>query len=145
MAKKHPAPKEAAPSRNGTRAPNHSAAWLTKQREKLESQRDRLRQNINSETDQLKVFGTTEPREDADIAEESWEDEEVSRTVEVLQTRFSQIGEALERLRSGRYGICDDCKKAIPRERLEAVPSAIRCVACQEKHEAKTAKRSEPY
>jgi DnaK suppressor protein len=33
---------------------------------------------------------------------------------------------------SGEYGVCEDCGKAIPQKRLEAVPWALRCVACQE-------------
>jgi len=132
---------------NGRRphSPGLPADLLSKLKEKLEKQRETLRQEIGNETDQLKVFGTPDPREDADIAEETWEDEEVSRTVEVLQVRFGQIEEALDRLRSGAYGICADCKKPIPRERLEAFPSAIRCVSCQEKHEAKTARPPKNY
>src|SRR6185503_349228 len=140
---KRGSPKEVNSSRtNGRRPPSPTlpAGFLSKLKEKLERQRETLRKEIGIETEQLKVFGTPEPREDADIAEETWEDEEVARTVEVLQVRFRQIEEALERMRSGSYGICVDCKKVIPRERIEAFASAIRCVSCQEKHEAKTPK-----
>ncbi len=147
MAKKRTSSsKEANPRNNGRRSlsPNLPADLLSKLKEKLERQRETLRQEIGTETDQLKVFGTPDPREDADIAEETWEDEEVSRTVEVLQVRFGQIEEALERIRSGGYGTCLDCQRPIPRERLEAIPSAIRCVSCQEKHEAKTARPPKP-
>ena len=37
---------------------------------------------------------------------------------------------ALRRLDEGTYGICDSCGRAIPFERLEAIPYARRCVAC---------------
>ena len=37
---------------------------------------------------------------------------------------------ALERLESGSYGICAGCGEAIPTARLEALPTATRCVAC---------------
>ena len=142
MAKKRPAPSKVKVS--GSRSPSLPAEWIGRQKEKLEAHREQLRREISAETEQLKVFGTPDPREDADIAEETWEDEEVTRTVEVLQARFRQIEEALERIRSGACGVCIDCKRAIPRERLEAVPSAIRCVSCQEKHEAKTARPPKP-
>jgi len=46
---------------------------------------------------------------------------------------------ALERIRSGDYGICENCGEPIHPKRLEAVPWATMCVACQslaENHEA---------
>lgn len=46
---------------------------------------------------------------------------------------LNHIEEALERIENGSYGICDDCEKPIPEERLLAVPTATRCVPCKEK------------
>lgn len=40
------------------------------------------------------------------------------------------IEEALQRLDAGTYGRCVDCGESIPRARLEARPTAARCVAC---------------
>lgn len=37
---------------------------------------------------------------------------------------------ALEEIRNGTYGTCAGCGRAIPFERLEAVPRARTCVAC---------------
>jgi RNA polymerase-binding transcription factor len=122
-----------------------SGDWVTKQKERLEKEREHLRREIASRADQLKVFGTPDPREDADIAEETWEDEEVTRTVDVLQERFRQVEVALERINGGSYGKCVDCKQTIPRQRLDAVPSATRCVSCQEKLEAKTERPPEAH
>jgi DnaK suppressor protein len=31
--------------------------------------------------------------------------------------------------------ICLDCEKRIPQKRLNVLPSAVRCIACQEKRE----------
>lgn len=44
---------------------------------------------------------------------------------------LAEIDLALDRLRCGRYGRCVDCGQAIGRERLEVLPSAARCMACQ--------------
>ena len=44
---------------------------------------------------------------------------------------------AEERVAAGRYGICIDCGRAIDYERLEAYPSAKRCLPCQQ-HREKT-------
>jgi DnaK suppressor protein len=42
---------------------------------------------------------------------------------------------ALLRVESGTYGDCIDCGEPIPFERLETMPTALRCVDCQEKFE----------
>ena len=34
------------------------------------------------------------------------------------------------------YGICEDCGNPIPEKRLQAIPHATRCVACQADYEA---------
>lgn len=45
------------------------------------------------------------------------------------------IEEALERLDDGTYGICVNCGKPIGAPRLEAMPWAHHCIACQELEE----------
>lgn len=40
------------------------------------------------------------------------------------------IRAALNRLESGKYGICARCGDDIPHDRLRAVPSAALCVSC---------------
>lgn len=41
------------------------------------------------------------------------------------------LEEALQRIEDGTYGICKVCKKLIPKARLEAVPTATKCVSCK--------------
>ena len=49
------------------------------------------------------------------------------------------VDEALERLDSGSFGDCRVCGGGIGRPRLEAVPTATRCIDCKSKEdEAKT-------
>lgn len=45
---------------------------------------------------------------------------------------LTYIDQALERVENGTYGECFDCKNEIPRDRLQAVPTATRCVPCKE-------------
>lgn len=47
------------------------------------------------------------------------------------------VTEALERMRSGTYGVCRSCAQLIPDERLLAVPWTRYCVGCQERSEKK--------
>ena len=42
------------------------------------------------------------------------------------------IEAALERIRTGGFGACEDCGEAITSSRLRAVPWAPKCVACQQ-------------
>jgi DnaK suppressor protein len=42
------------------------------------------------------------------------------------------IEAALARIESEEYGVCLDCGNAIPGARLDAIPWAVRCIACQE-------------
>jgi RNA polymerase-binding transcription factor DksA len=42
---------------------------------------------------------------------------------------------ALDRIEKGTFGRCEDCGVDIPAERLDVVPYARSCVACERKHE----------
>jgi len=42
---------------------------------------------------------------------------------------------AEQRLSAGRYGVCTDCGAAIDYKRLEAYPTAKRCITCQQRRE----------
>jgi DnaK suppressor protein len=42
---------------------------------------------------------------------------------------------AMQRLSTGRYGLCIDCDVAIPARALEASPEIERCAACQAAYE----------
>jgi DnaK suppressor protein len=48
---------------------------------------------------------------------------------------LAKIDEALHRLDNGSYGLCADCGTDIPEARLQALPFADRCRACQERTE----------
>jgi RNA polymerase-binding transcription factor DksA len=50
---------------------------------------------------------------------------------------LSEVDAALARIRTGAYGECRDCGEPIALARLSAYPTAMRCLACQAKHEKK--------
>lgn len=43
---------------------------------------------------------------------------------------LEQVEAALERIRTGTYGVCEQCGRAIDAERLRAVPYASACIEC---------------
>jgi DnaK suppressor protein len=51
------------------------------------------------------------------------------------RTTLGLIDQALERIKKGAYGVCEVCESELAQKRLEAVPWARHCTACQEKHE----------
>jgi DnaK suppressor protein len=65
---------------------------------------------------------------------------EVDRDADELR----RIDSALLRLNDGSYGLCADCDRAIPVARLQAEPTALRCVHCQELFEKTHATQSTP-
>src|SRR6266704_2306246 len=52
-----------------------------------------------------------------------------------LVQRAKGLLDALQRLRVGTYGRCDECEASIPIARLRALPSATTCVRCQVRRE----------
>ena len=55
---------------------------------------------------------------------------------EASWAKIREIDEALERIRDGSFGLCDDCGEVISRARLEAIPYARQCLECRKKEEA---------
>lgn len=51
------------------------------------------------------------------------------------QHLLEKINEALARIDSGDYGICEDCEEEIGLKRLEARPVATHCIDCKIKQE----------
>ena len=49
--------------------------------------------------------------------------------------KLNLIDAALERLDRGDFGECRECGEDIPRKRLNVIPWAAHCVACQERFE----------
>jgi RNA polymerase-binding protein DksA len=65
---------------------------------------------------------------------------EIDRDADELR----RIDTALHRLSEGSYGLCEDCGQRIPEARLEAEPTALRCIRCQELYEKTHAGNSTP-
>jgi len=48
-----------------------------------------------------------------------------------LELRLKNIDLALEKIKKGKYGVCEKCKKEIPTDRLRVSPEARFCLKCQ--------------
>jgi RNA polymerase-binding transcription factor DksA len=69
--------------------------------------------------------------EDVDLAQALSDRETSDILVHLLDQNRAQVERALERVREGAYGLCEDCGHRIPSERLRFQPAATRCVECQ--------------
>jgi RNA polymerase-binding transcription factor DksA len=66
----------------------------------------------------------------ADSSQVTAERGEAERLASDLQESLDDVDNALERLAGGTYGICERCGNAISEARLEAMPTARRCLDC---------------
>ena len=51
-------------------------------------------------------------------------------------SEIREIDEALERIRDGSFGLCEECDKPIAKGRLEAIPYARLCLPCKTAEES---------
>ena len=57
-------------------------------------------------------------------------DDEAAIQADAIESRLAVIDEAIDRIDSGRYGLCLVCGSAVADERLEALPGAALCQVC---------------
>ena len=73
----------------------------------------------------------------ADVATDTY-DREFSLSLASNERKLIyEFDDALKKIDEGTFGICEDCKCLIAKNRLKAVPEARLCVKCQEKREKK--------
>lgn len=93
---------------------------------------------------------TIAAEKEAEMEERAQEERTASILVSLSahdQRAIADIDRALARVDDGTYGECEECENAIPIARLRAIPTARRCVECQqavERHQASHASRTAP-
>ncbi len=78
---------------------------------------------------------STLPMHLADIGTDSFEQEISLGLMENESDEIHEIEEALDRIKDGSFGMCENCKKKVPKERLKAIPYTRLCVNCKMKEE----------
>jgi len=116
---------------------------------RLESELDRTMQRIRRigggvvVEDFQGVGGDATPLADEVDVIKVNEDREMSfATRSLLVERANKLADALQRLREGEYGVCQECGEPIAPARLKAMPEVTTCVRCQDRLE-RTAHRLE--
>jgi DnaK suppressor protein len=105
-------------------------------RRMLLARRAEVLSNLGVKFDTLAAMGRVAEEDQAQISH----DEFISLSLNSLD--YQQLGlveEALDRIKVGDFGICLACGDPIPSKRLDAVPWARYCIACQEERTAPAA------
>ncbi|HEV3202973.1 MAG TPA: TraR/DksA C4-type zinc finger protein [Gemmataceae bacterium] len=74
----------------------------------------------------------------ADIGTDNFEQEFTLSLLQSEEQVLGQIADALERIREGAFGTCEECQNPIPKPRLQAIPYTRYCVDCARKLEQKS-------
>jgi RNA polymerase-binding transcription factor DksA len=100
----------------------------------LRDRQDEIKARLRS-LRELMPARDTEVRDAEEISMEDFvRDMDVALIVMESET-LRRIDEALVRLEEGTYGICASCDETIAEARLQALPFATLCRACQEREE----------
>jgi DnaK suppressor protein len=114
----------------------------------LVRRRDALRSALAGDLSLLKELRSESPGDVVDAAYDSTQDEISSQLAEVESRELANIENALERMKAGKYGLCEVCSGKIPMARLNALPYATMCIECQRDLERSgggySARREEP-
>lgn len=63
----------------------------------------------------------------------AWERQQVAALLAAARTHLGELDLAIRRIEGGDHGRCEGCGRPIPEERLEAIPTASRCVTCADR------------
>ena len=111
-------------------AVNNEKFLLTLQQRRADLLNDlRRRLHAEGEAEQLALVNHLE--ETGDWAEASTENLQDIALLQYEIDSLRRIDSALQRLKDGQFGVCQQCGEAIPQQRLEAQPEAVACLQCQ--------------
>jgi DnaK suppressor protein len=109
-------------------------------KDQLKAERDRLEEiitELEEEREQARLNETaTERNPDVDSVEGgtmAFEYEKELSLVENARDLLRKVGHAEERIKAGKYGICEMCGTDIPVARLGVLPYVTTCVDCARK------------
>ena len=104
-------------------------------KKKLTTRREELARSI-ARTEEEGRAADDDPTVDlADKAANSYTKEFLFGQTNTDRAVLQQIDESLVRIKNETFGICVNCEVELKQKRLDAVPWARHCVACQEKAE----------
>ncbi len=98
----------------------------------LENKADELQRSMSAQRVSQVVARKERSSEEGDLSQQSHEEWIFLNRNTLEMKLLRQVQDALRRIADGGYGICHECEEPISPKRLDAVPWARYCVACQE-------------
>ena len=102
---------------------------------RLKKRRLYLLKEVKHRLKEFKNSGTDRLSDTADIASNMIEDEIVMSIAQGEAKEIEQIDNALEKIKKGKYGNCENCGKSINKQRLMAIQFVKLCIKCKEDEE----------
>ncbi len=113
--------------------------FIAKQTEKLKKTKQDLKKQLSSFSNESKTnageWDAKMPLYNGGIEEEADEVEEFATRLtlnDTLQEELKKVNLSLQKIKKGKYGICEKCGEPIIQGRLEAYPQAEYCKDCQQ-------------
>ena len=104
-------------------------------KKKLLTRREELTKTIARTQEEGRTADEDPTVDLADKAANSYTKEFLFGMTNTDRTVLNMIDAALKRIQTDAYGVCANCQEEMQQKRLEAVPWAKHCLACQEKME----------
>ena len=95
----------------------------------LLEKKEKVLEGLGVKFDTLAKMGRVAEEDQAQVSHDEFISLQLN-SLDYVQLRL--VNEALDRVRSGDYGVCLACEQPIPPKRLQALPWARYCVQCQE-------------
>jgi len=102
---------------------------------KLRQQEELLVRTMKAAVEQGRDAGMDDTQDVADQAVASYQKEFLFSQGTSGHAQMLLVRQALERLKDGTFGECQNCSETIGTKRLEALPWTPYCISCQEKVE----------
>lgn len=103
--------------------------------DRLKDRRQYLLKEVKHRLKEFRNSGTDRLSDTADMASNMIEDEIVMSIAQGETKEIEQIDNALEKIKKGKYGNCENCGKIINKQRLMAIPFVKLCIKCKEDEE----------
>lgn len=112
-------------------------------RQQLVELRNRLTGDVSALTDEALRHNQKDasgnlssmPIHMADIGTDNFEQENTLNLLANENQVLEEIADALDRIKDGKFGLCEECGQEILKARLEALPYVRYCVECARKLE----------
>ena len=91
---------------------------------------EELDERLTKITNDVKHTEVPLEKDFAELATQSENDEVLDFLGNAARAERDRVQQAIARIDSGEYGICELCGEPIKKERLEAVPYSSMCIKC---------------